>query len=652
MMRFKQSLGPLWPFLCFLLLSLVLLSVSRLGLMLWYHTKVTAAQGWGIMLLQGMRVDLATASWLLGIPAALTLLLGGSTPIGRWWLKLVRLWLTLVLWLVVFMEVASPGFIAEYGVRPNHVFVEYLIYPQEVFNTLWLGHKLELLAGLLIGAITAALGWKLAGYCLTDLYYPARWREKIGFALAVLLLSTMWARSTLGHRALNPSMVAFSNDATVNSLVVNSTYSLMFAMDQMRDESGNSAAMYGKMQPDQIINLVRQASGRPSENFISATLPTLSRNQATVKGQPKNLVILLQESFGAQYVGTLGGLPLSPNIDRLAQQGWLFENLYATGTRSVRGIEAVVTGFTPTPAQAVVKLTKSQNGFFTLADLLKRYGYHTQFIYGGESHFDNMRGFFLGNGFEQIIDQNDYPHPVFTGSWGVSDEDLLLRADAEFKQLQTQGKPFFSLVFSSSNHDPFQFPDGRIELYEQPKQTRNNAVKYADYALGKFFELAQQSNYWANTIFLIIADHDSRVTGEGLVPMARFHIPGVILGSGIVPERDKRLVSQIDMPPTLLSLIGISADYPMLGRDLTQTPLNWTGRALMQYDKNFAYRVGDYVTILQAGKPAEGFTYDSVKQELVPTVPPSQTQADEALAHVLWGDLAYENKLYALPPVK
>lgn len=652
MTRFKQSLGPLWPFVCFFILSLVLLSLSRLGLMVWYHAKVTAVEGWSIALLQGMRVDLATTAWLLGIPAALTLLIGGTHTLGRWWLRLLRVWLAFVLWLVVFMEVASPGFIAEYGVRPNHVFVEYLIYPQEVFNTLWLGHKLELIAGLSIGALTAWLGWKLAGSCLKDLFYPSRWREKIGFALAVLLLSIMWARSTLGHRALNPSMVAFSSDATVNSLVVNSTYSLLFALDQMRDERGNSAVMYGKMPAESIITLIRQASGRSAERFISDKLPTLSRNSASFTGSPKNLVILLQESFGAQYVGTLGGLPLSPNIDRLAEQGWLFENLYATGTRSVRGIEAVVTGFTPTPAQAVVKLSKSQTGFFTLADLLKRYGYHTQFIYGGESHFDNMRGFFLGNGFEQIIDQNDYPEPVFTGSWGVSDEDLMLRADAEFKQLQAQGKPFFSLVFSSSNHDPFQFPDGRIELYDQPKQTRNNAVKYADYALGKFFELAQQSNYWANTLFLIIADHDSRVTGEGLVPMARFHIPGLILGGGIIPERDKRLVSQIDMPPTLLSLMGISADYPMLGRDLTQTPMDWAGRALMQYDKNFAYRVGDYVTILQAGKPAEGFTYDRVKQVLVPSTAPTQAQAEEALAHVLWGDLAYENRLYALPPVK
>lgn len=652
MTRLKHSVGPLWPFLCFILLAMVILSLSRLGLMLWYQDQVTAAQGWGIMLLQGMRVDLATVSWLWGLAAALTLLIGGDHRLGKIWLKLMRFWLTFSLWLLVFMEVATPGFMAEYGLRPNYIFVEYLIYPAEVSKTLWLGHKPELLAGLVIGGLSAWLGWKLAGVCLRELYFPHRWREKIGFALLVFLLSIMWARSTLGHRALNPAMVAFSTDATVNSIVVNSTYSLIFAVGQMQEENGVSASMYGKMTPEQIIPLLRNASGRPANAFVSDKLPTLSANRATYNGKPQNLVILLQESLGAQYIGTLGGLPLSPNFDRLAQQGWLFEDLYATGTRSVRGIEAVVTGFTPTPAQAVVKLTKSQSGFFTLANLLGRQGYTTQFIYGGESHFDNMRSFFLGNGFQQIIEQKDYPNPAFTGSWGVSDEDLMIKADTEFKRLHAQGKPFFSLVFSSSNHDPFQFPDGRIELYDQPKQTRNNAVKYADYAIGKFFELAQKSDYWQDTVFLIVADHDSRVTGQGLVPIERFHIPGLILGSNVPPKRDPRVVSQIDMGPTLLSLMGISAQYPMLGRDLTQTLETWPGRALMQYDKNFAYMQGNQVTILQSGKPAAGFVYDKAHQSLLPGVEPTEAQAQEALAHVLWGDLAYENHLYALPPAK
>ncbi len=314
-----------------------------------------------------------------------------------------------------------------------------------------------------------------------------RWYLRPAFALLILAIGFLGARSSLGHRALNPAMVAFAEDPLVNALTVNSAYSLFFAIKQMGAEE-DASRFYGKMTEQKVLEVMRRESGRPASDFNSDLLPSQTFNEASFKGKPKNLVILLQESLGAQFVGSLGGLPLTPNIDALSQQGWAFEQLYATGTRSVRGIEAVLTGFTPTPAQAVVKLGKSQTNFFTIADLLKQRGYDTSFIYGGESHFDNMRSFFLGNGFTTIIEQKDFDNPVFKGSWGASDEDLMAKADDTFNALHKEGKPFFSLVFSSSNHDPFEFPDNRIELFEQPKQTRNNAAKYADYAIGEFFK--------------------------------------------------------------------------------------------------------------------------------------------------------------------
>ncbi|MGL4708216.1 MAG: LTA synthase family protein, partial [Aeromonas veronii] len=407
----------------------------------------------------------------------------------------------------------------------------------------------------------------------------------------------------------------------------------------------DASQFYGKMSEEKVLEIMRQENGRPASDFNSDLLPSQTFNQASFQGKPKNLVILLQESLGAQFVGSLGGLPLTPNIDALSQQGWAFEQLYATGTRSVRGIEAVLTGFTPTPAQAVVKLGKSQTNFFTIADLLKQRGYDTSFIYGGESHFDNMRSFFLGNGFTTIVEQKDFDNPVFKGSWGASDEDLMAKADETFKALHKEGTPVFSLVFSSSNHDPFEFPDNRIELFEQPKQTRNNAAKYADYAIGEFFKKAKQSEYWKDTLFLVIADHDSRVGGSSLVPIPRFHIPGVIVGDGIAPKKDPRIVSQIDMAPTLLSLMGISADHPMLGKDLTRMPADWPGRALMQYDKNFALMRGKDVVILQPERPAEGFVYNQTSEALTSAAQPD-VMKDDALGLVLWGSMAYQQGLY------
>ncbi|WP_421261916.1 LTA synthase family protein [Aeromonas jandaei] len=639
----KQRLGPFWPFAVFCALALFALSFSRIALGLWQLERVDAVAGWQEMLLQGIRVDFATICWLWGVPAMFTLLLAGPHAIGRGWMQLMRVWLTVGLWLMLFLEISTPSFVTEYGVRPNRLYVEYLIYPKEVLSMLWAGRKAELLLAVVFSSAVLTGGWWLSGRLLRDLTFP-RWYWRPAFALLILAIGFLGARSSLGHRALNPAMVAFADDPLVNALTVNSAYSLFFAIKQMGAEE-DASQFYGKMTDKQIIEIVRQESGRAAHEFSSDTLPSQTFNEASYGGKPKNLVILLQESLGAQFVGSLGGLPLTPNIDALSQQGWAFEQLYATGTRSVRGIEAVLTGFTPTPAQAVVKLGKSQTNFFTIADLLKQRGYDTSFIYGGESHFDNMRSFFLGNGFTTIVEQKDFTNPVFKGSWGASDEDLMAKADETFRELHKQGKPFFSLVFSSSNHDPFEFPDNRIALYEQPKQTRNNAAKYADYAVGEFFKKARNSEYWKDTLFLVIADHDSRVSGASLVPIPRFHIPGVIVGDGIAPKKDPRIVSQIDMAPTLLSLMGISADYPMLGKDLTRMPADWPGRAIMQYDKNFALMRGQDVVILQPERPAEGYRYDDATETLTPVAQPAAMK-EATLGLALWGSLAYQKGLY------
>ncbi|MGL4933141.1 MAG: LTA synthase family protein [Aeromonas sp.] len=643
MTNLKQRLGPFWPFAVFLALALFALTFSRIALGLWQLERVDAVAGWQQMLLQGIRVDFATLCWVWGVPAMLTLLLAGPHAIGRAWLQLMRVWLTVGLWLMLFLEISTPSFVTEYGVRPNRLYVEYLIYPQEVLSMLWAGRKGELLLAAIFSGAVLAGGWWLSGRLVRGLSFP-RWTLRPAFALLILAIGFLGARSSVGHRALNPAMVAFADDPLINSLTVNSAYSLFFAIKQMGAEE-DASQFYGKMSEEKVLEIMRQESGRPASNFNSDLLPSQTFNPASFQGKPKNLVILLQESLGAQFVGSLGGLPLTPNIDALSQQGWAFEQLYATGTRSVRGIEAVLTGFTPTPAQAVVKLGKSQTHFFTIADLLKQRGYDTSFIYGGESHFDNMRSFFLGNGFTTIVEQKDFVNPVFKGSWGASDEDLMAKADQTFRALHQEGKPFFSLVFSSSNHDPFEFPDNRIELFEQPKQTRNNAAKYADYAIGEFFKKAKQSEYWKDTLFLVIADHDSRVGGSSLVPIPRFHIPGVIVGDGIAPKKDPRIVSQIDMAPTLLSLMGISADYPMLGKDLTRMPADWPGRAIMQYDKNFALMRGKDVVILQPERAAEGYVYDDASEKLTPAAQPD-TLKEDALGLALWGSMAYQKSLY------
>lgn len=634
----------LTPIFWFIGINLLVFSVSRLGLSLWQAERVSAVEGWLTLFLQGLRIDVVSLCYLFGVPALLSLFLSYQGGVGKIWQFVLRLWLTVASVFILFMELATPAFIETYDFRPNRLFIEYLLYPKEVFSMLINGHFVAVVVSVVLTIIAGILYWKLAGWAVKNLRLPS-WKGRIVMAMLIAVITFCGARSSLQHRGINPAMVAFSGDPLVNSLILNSGYSVMYAVQQLKNED-KSSEQYGKMAVDEMLRLVKKQRGRSPADYISDIYPTLTHNEATYQGKPKNIVIILQESQGAQFIQTLGGKPLSPEFDKLAAQGWLFENLYATGTRSVRGIEAVTAGFTPTPARSTVKLTKSQNGFFTIADLLGQQGYHTSFIYGGEKHFDNMASYFYGNGFQLIIDQQDYKNPKFFSTWGVSDEDLFDKANETFTELAKSDKPFFSLVFTSSNHDPFDYPEGKIVRYDPEAKTRNNAAKYADYALGYFFDLAKKSNYWKETIFLVIADHDSRVSGAELVPINHFHIPALILGDGIEAKRDNRLVSQIDMPTTLLSLAGVSGDYPMMGFDLTQTPD--PNRAVMQYDQTQAMMRGNDVVILQPNIEPQGYVYDKQARKFTPKTLPEEMKK-EALANALLGSYLYNNQLYKLP---
>jgi phosphoglycerol transferase MdoB-like AlkP superfamily enzyme len=645
--KFKDLTGPLFPIIIFGLLALLILSFSRLGLVSWQSERITDFSTFFIIIFQGLRVDIATISWLFILPAMLNFLMPSQGKIADVWRLVLRCWLVIGIWLIVYMELATPSFIQEYDLRPNRLFIEYLIYPKEVFSMLWVGYKLELFIGLTGSIITVLVGWKLSAFATSNLKFP-KWYWRPVIAVCVVLIGVMGARSTLGHRPLNPAMVAFSTDPLINDMILNSSYSLVFALKNMASEK-NAEDFYGKMDKEEVIQIVRDSTGRP-QNFVNNDIPTLNLNDPTYKGKKKNLVILLQESLGARYVGGLGGLDLTPNLDQLLKEGWNFNHLYATGTRSVRGIEAVITGFTPTPSRAVVKLGKSQTGFFTLAQLLEKHGYHNQFIYGGESHFDNMKSFFLGNGFNEIVDQKDYDDSAFIGSWGASDEDLYEMAHQKFEQQAKSDQPFFSLVFTSSNHSPYEFPDGRIKLVDEIKQTNNNAVKYSDYALGEFFKKAKKSDYWENTVFIVIADHDARTRGSVPIPVDRFHIPGVIIGKGIQTKQDNRLVSSIDIPPTLLSLIGVQGETPMIGHDLTKPVPAKHQRALMQSSNNFAYMTVDKLAVLQPEKPPIGYSYSFNNTVLTPIALTDKEKAT-VQAHALWGGITYRKDLYKIPTI-
>jgi phosphoglycerol transferase MdoB-like AlkP superfamily enzyme len=641
----RKIAASLRPLLSFGWRMIVTLTICRVVFVAWQWQRVIDADMLAEVFVQGLRFDLVLLGLTLAIPVLLYPVLVSNRLLLPAWRSLLRICLPLTLLLIVFMECSTPSFVDQFDSRPNILFFEYLNHPREVAATLWAAYRLPIILAVVIVSIITWFNARQLGKLVNNV-------QPIGVLPAVLVTPLLLVvcfgliRSTLDHRAVNPSTVARSNDPLVNELALNSTYTALYALYETRHEK-EGGFHYADIDKREVVAQVRQDMLIPASDFVAGDLPTMHRQRPTDPTlQRKNLVIILEESLGAEFVGALGGLDLTPNLDALSADGVWFTNLYATGIRSVRGIEAVVTGFTPTPARSVVKLGRSQRNFFTLAGLLGQAGYTSSFIYGGEAQFDNMRRFFMNNGFDRVIDEADYEDPAFVGSWGVSDEDLFARAHREFSTAHDW--PFFSLVFTSSNHSPFEFPDDRIELYEQPKATVNNAVKYADHALGRFIRTAQQSDYWEDTVFLIVADHNSRVYGADVVPVDRFHIPGLILGGSITPTVFGPVASQIDLAPTLLSLIGVAATHPMIGRDLTRPGMStMVGRAIMQFNGTQAYMEGNRVAVMQKNLPVQQYLFGDGR--LVAAEVTDGDLASRALAHSAWSSMAYEESLYRLP---
>jgi phosphoglycerol transferase MdoB-like AlkP superfamily enzyme len=251
-----------------------------------------------------------------------------------------------------------------------------------------------------------------------------------------------------------------------------------------------------------------------------------------------------------------------------------------------------------------------------------------------------MRSWFLGNGFSEIIEQKDYKNPNFVATWGVSDEDLVIKANQRFNALYKEGKPFAALMFSSSNHKPFEVPLEKIEPIK-PGYNVQNAVKFADYSIGHFFELAKNSPYYKDTVFVVVADHNIRVYGKDVVPVDMFHILAMIIDSQAKPKVYKNLASQPDILATALDLLGQDFSYPILGKSIfsdKKANLN-----LMQFNENYALRVGNKVAVLVPNKKAQTYIYKD--KHLVKTKHDKELERD-ALAFVTALNYLYDKQKY------
>jgi phosphoglycerol transferase MdoB-like AlkP superfamily enzyme len=651
----RQWLTAARPLLLFYLFFLLVSLTGRLVL-IGQHWAALEAGGAniGMALLVGIRIDTMAAGIILAPP---TLLLFLWPPAARKTGERILgfYFLTMVL-ITLYMEIATPPFIAEFDARPNEIFVNYLKYPREVIGTIlathW-GSLLFALAALSVIAFVYLRWWRQSSLFTRALAVP--YKLRLAFLLPTALLVFAGIRSSFGHRPANLSDATYCNCHIANEIAKNTLYAVGYAVYAKRKFEVD-VKLYGRMPAAEAIARVRRLLRIRKADLVEPDRYPLLRRVSShfpERGKrPRNLVVIIEESLGAQFVAAAGGKPgITPNLNRLSREGILFTRLYASGTRSVRGMEAIVGGFLPIPGTSVLKRNLSQKDFFSLAQLLAPRGYDCSFIYGGEKRFDNMGSWYYGNGFNRIIDEPDFVNPVFHGIWGVCDEDLMDRADLEYTKMHSRQQPFLSVMFTTTNHTPFEFPPGRIELLPGvPPACDENAVKFNDYALGRFFARARAHGYYDDTVFVIVADHNVRVRSSpnGVMPVANYRIFGLILGGGIAPLRYQRLATQMDVTATALDLLGQDFVMPIIGRSIFCA--DKIDFALMQFYSTYGYLRDNQMAVFEPkAEPRTFAVTGSGGDDLAPRPHDRELERD-GLALLRLSSWLYQQRLYTLPP--
>ena len=533
----------------------------------------------------GFRPTALVAAFSVGLLYDLVAFLYLAIPLVLWaivaperaWHSRVHRWAALVFWAAwcyaLFLSASVEwAFWDEFGVRFNFIAVDYLVYTKEVAGNIRETYPV----GVILPAIAvpaAALFWVTQGPMRRALTAPTSLRARALAGAALLAVPAIsWA-------VLDDSLTGTSDNRYINELGRNGTYSLFAAFWNNRLDY---ATNYATRPPESALARLRELVGGDGSAYVDPHGQDLLRRLRNPGPERRwNVVLITVESLSARFLTAFGDergqRGLTPRLDALATESLFFKDYYATGIRTVRGLEAISLSVPPTPGQSVVK-RPGNSGMFSLGQLFGARGYDTVFLYGGFGLFDNMNVFFGGNGF-RCVDRADLSNEetTFSNVWGVCDEDLFARTLRECDAAHAAGKPFFDFVMTTSNHQPYTYPGGRIDI--PSGEGRDGAVKYTDYAIGKFIDEARKRPWFDDTIFVIGADHCESARGRTDLPVDRFHIPLLIYAPRhVTPRSVSGVCSQIDLGPTLLGLLGWSYDSRFFGQDVLSHP---PGRALL-----------------------------------------------------------------------
>lgn len=484
--------------------------------------------------------------------------------------------------LIIFNAVSEYFFYNEFGVRYNFIAVDYLIYTTEVIGNIMESYPIiPLFTAIFV--VTGLATWWIYKKTKDSLLQLPNLVQKLTLlgVFAVLLGISLSFAEKINLKKGN----IFQQEIAANGMV------------KFYEAFSNNTLDFFTFYPT--------VDQKTAEKNTLLPLGTTTLNRTITSDKPelqKNVVLISIESLSAAYMKAYGyEESVTPFLDQLAQKSLFFTNLYATGNRTVRGLEALTLCIPPTAGESVIKREKENKNKFTTGSVFKSKGYSVKYLYGGYSYFDNMKDFYGGNGYEIVDRDNFMPEEItFANVWGVCDEDMAKKAISEMNKDYKAGKPFFHHWMTVSNHRPFTYPEGKIDIPADSK-SRKGGVKYTDYSIMKFFEMAQKQPWFKNTVFVIVADHCSSSAGKTELPMDKYRIPAMIYAPEFVaPQKFSQVTSQIDVMPTVLGLLNFKYQSKFLGQDVFSK--NFVPRAYIATYQDLGFIKDNYLTVISPTK--------------------------------------------------
>lgn len=530
--------------------------------------------------------------------------------------------LLLMLIIVVFSFFAELTFWQEFESRFNFIAVDYLVYTYEVINNINESYPLPLLIGGVL-LISVFILWLLIKKGVFKTAFESDTPLKIrglisGTIIFLALFFSLFVRNSWAEEG---------NNRFHDELAKAGIYSIFAAF---KNNELNYNQFYQLLNEPEAYRLIRAELQEANSSYLSNSRSIKRKISGSGSTYKPNVIMITVESLSADFMSHFGNKErLTPVLDSLASANLLFTNMYATGTRTVRGMEALSLAIPPTPGSSVVRRPKNDS-LTTIGNIFEKAGYERTFYYGGDGYFDNMNQYFGSNGYnitdrgrkvmagdnyltKRTIITDEQVH--FENAWGISDGDLydavIRGSDEQFEK----GKPFYSFIMTTSNHRPFTYPNGKIDI---PSGTgRSGALRYTDYAIGQFIKEIRMKPWFKNTVVIIVADHCASSAGKNEIDISKYHIPCLVLN---LPDAKKREVnkvcSQIDLYPTLFNLFGWSYESNLYGKDVLAA--GYVPRILLGTYQKLAYLKRDSLVVLSPQQKVSTFIYDKKTNEQQP----------------------------------